>query len=171
MRLEVDLRDRVAAELGDCERVQSWRPTAVRSSWTPELRAVLAALDTGDLDATVTAVAAAEARAVELATVVAHRVASDVEGLRARVHDVALDADTATATRWAAIAEADTVGELVELVRRWGWHLDDGQHGRRDGWVIDDGRAVAYATARTFDPSRLPGVEVDLDTGEVRRSD
>lgn len=148
-------REALAAEIHACRQTQSWAPRSTRSRWLSDLLDIADAVDEKDPVALREAIAAADAEAVYLATVVAQGLAADVSSLAWR-----LDLDDTFTTTAHAVAAA----------RREGLTVDNALQGDRDGFVIDADTAVAYATCRQWqDPELVDArwVEVDLLTGKV----
>lgn len=151
--------DELTEELHQSRQTQSWAPHSTRSRWVPELEELVAAVEDGDPAAIASAVAAADAEAVRLATIVAHRkAAADV--IADRVDYCGEDV---------TIADRDDVAGMVAELRAAGVRIDDATNGERDGLVITDTEATAYASCRSFRGSEAEGrwVEIDLLTGEV----
>lgn len=171
-------RDRVSLkqEIGDCERVRSWSSRAqVRSSWLPELRAILQAddvlrdaLELDDLDLVVEAEDALEdamraacERARGLAQTKATQYARDKALVWAAVCTAIGDDDSESESD---VAESMSVAEMVAAARAAGVRIDDSLSGARDGFVIDDRQAVAYASCRWW----KWGAEYGCDFVEVQ---
>jgi len=154
-------------EIADCERTQSWAPLSTRSSWCPALEAIR---DATEEDQLTEPIKHAASEAVRLATIVATRMATDVDGLRDTLSEEVwgreeeLGVDTVDAWH-TSLREASTVRELVAIALRHGIMIDESHHGARDGLIIDHdkGRYYAYATIRTWQGHDNAGtIEVPL---------
>lgn len=155
----------ITRELHECRQTQSWA-TAVRSSWTDELQAILDANEAGDDPAA--AIEAADTKAWDLAEHVARTRLTSLEDFRSACTRLA-EREDATDDVVDAIAEMATAADLVEFIRAQGWNWDDGSAGLRDGYTITDMQAEAYATRRDWREDRCEGVAIDLLDGSVTR--
>lgn len=158
----IDIDD-LRSEIHFARQAQSWQPGATRSRWVNDLENLLDAIEAGDSPETIASLAAAaKARQVELATVVARRLA-DVDEVADRIiRHVDL-----TDTQEADLAAITDVTELVAWMRANDITIDDAANGYRDGWTIDADQAVAYASCRSWEPGTPEWVDVDLVTGEA----
>lgn len=150
--------DALRKEIEDSRQAQAWQPTAIRSRWVNDLENLAVAIaNDGETPDTIADLAAtAKARQVELATIVARNLATNLDALTER-------ASQATGET----VDFPTIAELVAWMRANDITIDDAANGERDGWVVTADEAVAYATCRSWEPDTPEWVEVDLLTGEA----
>jgi len=179
MQLLDDINDEIAA----CEKAQSWTSgVATRSGWVGELKGLAVgaeALETAiqfrdeasDYEEWAERQIAYDLTLTDF--VEAARVATDKQyeltetvARRANI----FDAREAIINKYNVEPNAETIEQLLEEVRNFGWNVDDTINGNRDGIVLNDQEAYSYATCRRFDSYEDPGyVTFDLETGEVQR--
>lgn len=154
-------------EIADCKQVQNWSPLSPRSSWWPALEAIRDATNENEVTE---AIKHATSEAVQLATIVATRMAIDAQRLRddllAEVwHTEELVGIDESENRYDDLNAATTVQGLVAIAIRHGIAVDDSRYCARDGLVIDHdkGRYYAYATIRDWQGHDNAGtIEVPL---------